>query len=310
MRLSRCGFTLVELVVALAVASIAIGLIIGTLARQQKFYGAASEVLDVRAQLRDASDILVTDIRGAAVASFGLPVMTDSAVEMYASVASSIVCAVPSTTSVTLPPLRLASGNSLTSMLVQPDTGDVAMVYLAPAAFPDSGRWESLRIAAFATRSVSTSCPASTGFTSSADASAGSTAYLATFIAAPALTLRKGAPIHFVRRGRYSLYRSSDSKWYLGYRRCNAIGPPACAAIQPVSGPYDAYAPGIGSGLTFKYFDASGAPVSSAAASQLVARVDIVVRGRASANAKLPGDTRLAYRDSAIVSVAPRNRSR
>jgi hypothetical protein len=229
---------------------------------------------------------------------------------MYASVASSIVCSVPSTTSVTLPPLRLASGNTLTSMLAQPDTGDIAMVYVAPAAFPDSGRWELMRIASFGTRSLTTSCPVSTGFTSFADASGGSTGYLATFASAPTVPLRSGAPIYFVRRGRYSLYRSSDGRWYLGYRRCNPIGPSTCAAIQPVSGPYDAYSSAGGSGLAFKYADASGVPVTSAASSQLVARIDIVVRGRASANARLPGDTRLAYRDSAIVSVSPRNRSR
>lgn len=305
----RRGFTLVELVVATAIATAAAGLMIGTLVRQQRFHSSAAKILDTRAQLRDAADVLSTDLRGAGVALFGFPLMTDSAVEMFATIASSVVCATPSALSFTLPPTTLASGNTLTAMLAQPDTGDIALVFSAPSASPDSGEWLGLRIAAFASRSVSSACPSSTGFTTASNPVPGAQAYLVSTTTILPMPLRAGAPVHFVRRGRYSLYKSSDGKWYLGYRRCAASGPSACGSIQPVSGPYDPYSSDRSkSGLVFRYFDDSGLEVPPGASST-VARVEITMRG-ASSSSSLEGDLRESYRDSAVTSVSPRNRAR
>lgn len=307
----RRGFTLAELIVVTAVAGTAAAFMIGTLVRQQRFYTSAAAILDVRAQLRDAADVLVTDLRGAAVATLGLPMMTDSAVEMYATIASSVVCATLSAQSLALPPLTLASGHTLTSMLAQPDTGDLALLYGMPAGAPDSGRWETLRVTSFAPRSLATSCPESSGFTAANDASTGVSGFVATLATAPVTPIRKGAPIHFVRRARYSLYRSSDARWYLGYRRCNSLGPSVCATIQPLSGPYDPYVGSSpASGLSFRYYDAGGAQLTPGSASASIARIEIVVRGRAAGSSNLPGDMRTAYRDSEVVTVSPRNRWR
>jgi len=301
----RGGFTLVELLVATAIAGLGAAVMTLTLTRQQRFYSSAGAILDVRGQVRDGADVLVSDIRSAAVARFGLPLMTDSAIEMFTVIASSIACSAPSGATVGMPPLVLARGNTLTSMLFQPDSGDVAVAYAA-STNPDSSRWESLGIASFASGSIASSCPPSTGFTSAGDAAAGAAGYNVTFAQQPVSVLRAGAPIVFVRRVRYSLYRSSDNRWYLGYRRCAAASG-ACGSIQPVSGPYKAYSPSAGSsGLSFRYFDSSGTELTSS--SPDVARVDIVLRGQTSRAASLTGDARTAYRDSLVVSVSPRNR--
>src|SRR5688572_19759068 len=172
-----------------------------TLARQQRFYSSAAAILDVRAQLRDAGDILATDIRGASLA-LGVPLMTDSAVELFTTIASSIVCTSGAAT-FGLPPAVLASGANLTSMLALPDTGDLALVYVARTP-PDSASWETHRITAFTARSIATACPTSSGFTRSGDAS--SSAFEVARASSPSETIRTGAPIHFVRRARYSLY--------------------------------------------------------------------------------------------------------
>jgi prepilin-type N-terminal cleavage/methylation domain-containing protein len=306
----RRAFTLIELLLATTIAGGAAAFMIGTLVRQQKFYASASAILDSHAQLRDAADVLTTDIRAAAVASLGLPVMRDSAIEMFSTVSSSVICTVTSSTSATLPPIVLASGTTLTSMLALPDTGDIALVYTFPPGVPDSGSWEQLRISSLTQRSIATACPASTGFTSAADAASGSLAFAVTFATPAARTLNPGQPVQFVRRGRYSLYRSSDNKWYLGYRRCNAIGVSSCTAIQPVSGPYDAYAAGGASGLVFRYFDAFGTQLAPAGLSNDVARVDVLIRGKSARKSNLAGDAVAAYRDSVVVSVSPRNRRR
>jgi prepilin-type N-terminal cleavage/methylation domain-containing protein len=309
MRLNHRAFTLVELIAAVAIAGIAAGLITATLTRQQKFFSSAEEVLAVRAQLRDGADILASDIRSASVAQFGLPVMTDTAIEMLTVIASSVVCMSPSATTIGLPPSELVSGNTLTAMLASPDTGDLAAIYSAPGGVPDSSRWDTYRVSGFTPRSIATSCPSSTGFLAPADEFAGASGFLLTLASSPSVPLRKGSIVHFIRRARYSLYRSSDGEWYLGYRRCGVSAPHACGSIQPVSGPYRPYRSGGPSGMSFRYYDSGGSEVTSTASSN-VARIDIVLRGKAPSVISLAGDSRREWRDSVIVSVSPRNRAR
>lgn len=308
---SRAGFTIVEIIVATAIAAMIGATLMMTLRRQQRFYSSATEILEVRSQLRDAADVLTADIRSAAVTRYGLSLMTDSALEFFSGIGSSVVCQTPSGQTLFLPPTELASGTTLTSLLVSPDTGDIALIYAMPGGLPDSARWVESRIAAFGARALAASCPASAGFTSASDAVAGRTGFALTLSTGMSPAVRKGAPVRFLRRARYSLYRSSDGDWYLGYRRCNALGPSICGTVQPVSGPYLPYGRGgVSAGLAFRYYDQDGAELVDASLSPGVARVDIVLRGETARAVSLVGDARVRYRDSAIVSVSPRNRSR
>jgi type II secretory pathway pseudopilin PulG len=310
MKRSRGGFTLIELVVAGTLAAIVGATLMLTLRKQERFYGSATEMMRLRSQLRDAADVLVADIRGAAVSRYGLALMTDTALELYSTLGSSVVCATPAGRTLFLPPSTLASGAVLTSLLASPDTGDLALLYSIPGGNPDSARWIESRISGFGTRSLASSCPASTGFTSALDAAAGRTGYAVTLLANPPPDVRRGAPVRFIRRARYSLYRSSDGDWYLGYRRCNPVGPSVCTTIQPVSGPYLPHAQAASAGVSFRYFDSGGAEIFDAAQSTFVARIDVVLRGETARAVSLVGDARQRYRDSAIVSVSPRNRVR
>jgi len=306
----RNGFTLAELLVATAVGGIAAAMMTATVVHQQRFYSSASSVLDVRSQLRDAADVLAADIRGAAVATLGVPFMSDTAVEMFTTIATSVACGSPTGATIALPPSKLITGNTLTSILAQPDTGDLAMIYLYSPATPASGRWETYRIASFAARALNTSCPPSSGFTTPGDAYTGATGFMLTLTSSPDAATHKGAPVHFVRRARYSLYRSSDGDWYLGYRHCNAAGKSACSSVQPVSGPYRALRGAKGTaGISFRYFDTAGEELTSSA-SFSVARVDIVLRGETRAAVALAGDARKVWSDSATITVSPRNRAR
>jgi len=306
MRLTRRGFSLAELLVATAIAGGVTAAMTLTVVRQQRFFSSANEIISVRSQLRDAADVLASDIRGASVTSFGLPAMTDTAIELYTTIATSVACGAPVGGVIGLPPAALVTGHTLTSILAQPDTGDIALLYAA-----DSARWESYRIAAFSVRSLTTSCPASSGFTTPGDNFLGATGFSLTLASTPGPGVRKGALLRFLRPARYSLYKSSDNEWYLGYRRCSVSNPFSCASIQPVSGPYRAYkGAGSPSGIAFRYYDRDGGELKSVAQSQAVARVDIVLRGETSGAIALAGDSRRTWRDSVVVSVSPRNRTR
>jgi hypothetical protein len=114
--------------------------------------------------------------------------------------------------------------------------------------------------------------------------------------------------VRFIRRGRYSLYHSTDGEWYLGYRRCNAVGLSVCGAIQPLSGPYRAYSSNTGStGLLFEFFNELGGRLGAGSSPLTLARVDITARAESRHRLTVEGRTVMPA-DSATVSVAVRNR--
>jgi hypothetical protein len=287
--------------VLLGVVGGAIGL---TLLRQQRFYRGASELLYAREGVRDALELLSTDIRGMAAADTAM-LLADSAIELFASIGGSVVCQITGG-EVGLPAGNPPPGNTLTSFVAQPDTGDLALFYRDSV---DGGsHWERHRITAFSSRSLAATCPASTGFSDEKDTDAGGSGFVVTLSTPLTGHVARGAPVRFIRHGRYSLYRASDGDWYLGYRRCNALGPSTCAPIQPLSGPYRAYNRGAGStGLLFEYFNALGARLEPGASPLTLARVDVTARAESRQRLIVEGRAWRAG-DSATLAIGVRNR--
>jgi prepilin-type N-terminal cleavage/methylation domain-containing protein len=302
LRRIQVGFSLLEITVVLAIVGI-LGSTVGLLLmRQQRFYRGTSELIATRQSVRDAIDVFTTDVRGMSIADTAR-LLTDSAMEFFSTGGSSVVCEVAAPSVVGLAPAS-PSASTLTSFATQPDSGDLAVFYVDSP--PPTPRWYRYRIIAFNARAVSTTCPASSGFASDADVAGGAKAYAVSLDAPLAAAVRPGSPVRFIRRGRYSLYRAADGEWYLGYRRCNAIGTSVCGSIQPLSGPYQSYsADAKQSGLVLEYFDRAGSDARSAPLS--LARVDVTARA-VSRQSLLVEGRRWTPSDSAHVSVALRNR--
>lgn len=285
----RGGVTLAEVAVVLALMGLLGGTVGLTLTRQQRFYRGTTELLHAREGVRDAIELLSTDIRGMSTADT-VRLLADSAIELFANIGSSIVCNTDGATGVGLPSASSGRGNALTAFLVQPDTGDIAVFHRD--SLDGASEWERHRITGFAARAPETACP---GFALD----------LATPLSAH---VRTGAPVRFIRRGRYSLYHASDGWWYLGYRRCNAVGTTGCGAIQPVSGPYRDYSSNPrNTGLLFEYFDGSGTRLPSAGSPLAIARVDITARAESRQRIVVEGRV-TAPGDSATIAIAIRNR--
>jgi hypothetical protein len=284
---ARDGITLAEIAVVLALIGVLGGTVGLTLLRQQRFYRGTTEMLHAREGVRDAIEVISTDIRGMSTADT-VRLLADSAIEFFANIGSSIVCDREGSNGVGLPGATSGRGNALTAFLAQPDTGDIAVFHRDSP----EGEWERHRITGFGARAPAAACPRFV-------------LDLATPLSAQVGT---GAPVRFVRRARYSLYHGSDGRWYLGYRRCNAVGPSSCGAIQPLSGPYRDYSSNPrNTGLLFEYFDESGSPLGPGGSPLALARVDITARAESRQRIVVEGRA-TAPRDSATVSIAIRNR--
>ncbi len=300
MRPERCrsGLSLVELAAVIAILGLigaAIGSVVGF---QQRYFRQARDLLSARQSVRDAVQVLSADIRAASIADT-IRLMTDSAIEAFAGIGSSVVCRAVSENIVTLPE-ESAAGATLTSFLALPDTGDLAVVYLRAGTADSLRQWQRRRIVAFTESAPGDGCLIAGG--------APRETFRLTLHPHPDGEIERGVPVRFIRRGRYSLYRSSDRDWYMGYRRCNAIGESVCGGIQPVSGPYRPYSPDWSrTGFLFQYFDARGEPLSALDSPLEVARIDITARAQR-AERRLIGGEVGAIADSARMSIGIRNR--
>jgi type II secretory pathway pseudopilin PulG len=300
------GITLVELAVVMVLIGL-VGSMIGlTLVRQQRFYRGTTELLHARGGVRDAMELLSADIRGLSV-SDTVRLLADSAIEFFANVGSSVVCQQVGATGAGIPGVSPGRGNTLSAFLTQPDTGDIALFHTDSTN--GGSEWERHRINGLSARSLAVACPPSSDFARNIQMPSGTTGFLLELASPLSAHIGVGAPVRFVRRGRYSLYRASDGDWYLGYRRCNAVGASMCGAIQPLSGPYRAYsADPLSTGLLFEYFDRSGARLSMGASPLGLARISITARAESRQRIETDGHV-IVPSDSATVAIAIRNGS-
>jgi type II secretory pathway pseudopilin PulG len=302
----RRGFALAELLVSILLLAIVGGAIAGGLRRQQLVFRSIAVMVSSRADARDAAEVLAADLSSASPLDT-LTLAVDSAVEFFSLIGASASCDSAPDYVIRLPPEKLQNGHHLTSLLAAPDSGDVLLVFNHDsAATAGEPRWDRHAILAVSSASAGSACPSATGFTTPADQSA--PAYVVTLSGAVSDGISSGAPVRILRRTRYSLYRASDSRWYLGQRRCASSSPPACGAIQPVSGPYMAYAGAGKGGFALRYLDADSEPVWSPAGSSRVALVEVTVRVRGRTPIQLGGAAPSQFLDSVALSIALRNR--
>lgn len=293
---------MIELMVAIVMLTLVVGGLLGVVMGQQRFYDSASEVMEVRDNLRRIGVLLPSEMRALAPLEGDIYAMTDSMLDFRVPIGTSIVCMVASSW-FTIPPMGLATDAGLTSWNTAPVQGDSMAIFDSRDSLMDTTIYRQIN----ATPSAG-NCPTTSGFTSTlAEANAAITLNVNPSLSS---TVRPGSPIRFWRRARYSLYRAPDQRWYLGFRDFVPNRNPAWSSIQPVAGPLMPYAASGQTGLRFTYRDSTGAALTAIADAPRVRRIDIEVRAQSSVPVRTSGFNRNAagyYVDSLLAVVAIRN---
>lgn len=156
-------------------------------------------------------------------------VLGDTAVELTVRIASGVVCARDST-SITLPPARIAVGPALVARSQPVEAGDELRVLIRDTLVGPL-RWERLMIDTVSERAGEIPCGSATGFVAATDAASPRLRIVPRSLS---VAVRPGVPVRAGRRGRLAVYYVGRGEWMLGWRRC-AAG--TCGVVQPVAGP-------------------------------------------------------------------------
>ena len=258
--LSRRAATLVELLVALALASIVLSAATSSLFRQQRTHERTASVAKSEVQLRTATSLLANQLSflDAEAGDLASGEARDSAIQFRATVAVALACD-RSVGAVTFLP-EPSGAVPLGGVVSEPRPGDSLW-------FLGDGSWRGARIDAVA--AVTARCPtppASTGTLIRLTLNGGD-------------TVNALAPLRVTRQSRYSFYRSGDGTWQLGFREWNE-GSGSFSAPQPVAGPFLRQADGRSS--RFRYFAAEGAELAlDDGDTKRVARIRVITHAAA-----------------------------
>ncbi|MGI8842679.1 MAG: PulJ/GspJ family protein [Gemmatimonadaceae bacterium] len=292
----RYGFTLIEMVVAIALLAVVGGAVANSVSIQWRSHDSIAGAEHARQALGDAASLLLAELRALSPEAGDLTSVTDTSLEVRATLGASVICSVTVTRDrVFLPPRRPSSGVVLTWWRDAAIVGDSIELLNSRGSFPDTVSRHELRSIGAGT------CPMSSGFTATpGDAASGIELRLSPALPAGVVT---GAPIRIMRTARYSLYRSpSDNSWYLGIKEMMGG---SWSVVQPVAGPFLPAAAGSG-GLAIAIRDSSGTSLRSQPGLVGARLIEIALRARSRRPAIALGRATVIA-ESLHVAIAPRN---
>lgn len=305
--MSRRGFTLVELLIVIVLLGLVLTMLMKVIVGQQQFYRGAADITENRSNVRDAVDLLQGELRTLSPSNGEILGMSSTSIDFLAPIATTMVCVVnPALKQLIVPPLTLTSHAGLTSWISPPVTGDtLVLMDLGPKDGSADDKWVGNTL--YQTPKSGQTCPTSSGLTATVT-EAGKGWLLAVNspigqVGQPGQWVRQGSAIRVLRESHFELYQAGDGKWYLGFYECPGR---VCSSIQPVSGPYQPATNDGTSGLTFTYYDNTGAVLdpASATARFSVARIDVTMRALSRSDTKGAINQHV---DSLSTSIALRN---
>jgi hypothetical protein len=293
---ARDGYSVVELLVALTVGAIAIGVVGAVSFRQQRFHRDVVAATERFEQLDQATALVPVALRSIATTEGDIPSggARDTSLEFRATITTAVVCD-SGHGSLVLAPVHTGPP-WLASILERPDAGDTVW------SLTMIGAGESWTPRAIIAVIDSTTTCLIGGLSPWAGPSARPSLVLRVGSPLPAA---QGLPVRITRAWKYSIYHASDGDWYLGAREWNA-GTLRFNTIQPVSGPFVSAA---AQGVAFRYYDSAGVAIASGGSdTRGIALIQVAFR----VDSALPGKFAhaIAVNGSSSTSIALRNRPR
>lgn len=295
--LTRRGFTLIELMVALVLMGLVSTAVYKVLVSNQRLYLAQTQQIDLQQNIRAAATILPAEFRELDAADGDITGMGPDSIRMRAMRQLAFVCNTPALgggigqldLTIRATPMY---GNRLSFA-----AGDSLLVYWEgdPSKRSDD-IWLPAQVQSIlATGAVCNDSGPTLhqGFSLRMQPNWINNAALNI-----ANAITRGAPVRGYDKVVYRTYQAADGNWYLGQRN-----PAQGGTIQPVIGPL------IGAnGVTFSYYDSIGAVTNLPTQ---VAQIEIVLRARTASPIRSGGAGVQAYKvDSMVTRVALRNNPR
>lgn len=291
--LTRRGFTLVELLVALLLLGIVSTGIYRVLVNNQRIYQAQTQRIDLQQNIRAATAILPAELRELDAADGDLIAMDSTSITLRAPRWLGIICGRPTIA----PPV---GGVATVTMLIRTplygtrdlnmDSDQLLVYYEGQQGEINDDGWVRGPI----TQNLpNVNCAGDNGPARQLVASLvfGVNQFAVTGM------IPNGAPVRGFEVVTYSLYQASDGRWYLGYQ-----GSQPGETRQPLIGPL------VGAnGVLFQYFTAAGAVTTVPAQ---VAQVRITLRAQTAQLVAQQTGPRAYVTDSIVTTVALRNNRR
>lgn len=236
------GFTLLELLIAVALLGLIAALVYPIVAGQQRLYRTETQRVDVRQNLRAAAAILTADLRELDATDGDILAMSETGITLRGTRQLAILCAIPAAASTPL--LAVRDWPLFATRDFNPESDSLLIYYQDPAG---QDAWLPARLVATGRGACADGAPART-----------LTARLASGV-----TFVLGAPIRGFEVVSYRLYKGGDGQWQIGMED----GGPG--SIQPLVGPVTSH------GLALIYRDRAGAIT---AIPDSVAAIDLQIR--------------------------------
>lgn len=299
-RRPRHGFTLVELIVTLAILAIVGTLVVRVAMGQQRFHHLATEQMRMRRELRTTMQLVPADLRSISSVSGDVDTFSEEGLTFRAVIGSSLICALPTSTAIDLPPAALAR-TTLTHFASPPLPGDTVWLFDdSTSTGAEDDRWLPITVVGVTPRP--SACAGSPFLDPALDA--GKTGTRLELERALPASIREGTGLRVTRRTRYQLEAQASGRWYL--TRSELIDG-AWTEAAPVSGPFTAPTPTPADrGVRFAYFDSVGLAVTNDA--RRIARIDLRVRTTGSATSDRAAVGATTTQDSIGFRIALRNR--
>ena len=296
LRMSRRGFTMVELLIALVLLGLVSAALYRVLVNNQRLYLAQTQRIDLSQNIRAASNILPAEFRELDATDGDIVAMSADSISIRAMRWLSFVCVAPVLAGVNNGLAMTIRGGQVGQPMFFGSRGinatDSMLIYLDG---DQTTRLDDYFVPAQLLGAPAGVCPAAPPLLPQPGTVV---AFNGNFIANTNKpnAIPVGAPVRGFERVTYRLIQpAGDTLWYIGFR-------PAGGTMQPLIGPV------LPNGLTFQYFAADG---SVTAVRSQVARIDITVRARTTSQVRSGGQApaRLVI-DSLTTSVALRNNRR